>query len=132
MLVKSKFFPQIVEKIEKLKLNLSKQHNKMLKMRSEMLKTRKKGKTIKRRPGNTENFWDPGIPGNFFENFPFSGNLKIREKGETLFVGNGPKLTLKSFWGVAPPPPDGLATGPNTPQIKICHNFLTAHATRSS
>ena len=47
MLVSSKFFLQFVEKIEKLKLSLSKQHNSMLKIRSEMLKTRKKGKTIK-------------------------------------------------------------------------------------
>ena len=42
MLVRSKFFPELVEKIEKLKLNLSKQHNKMLKMKSEMLKNHKK------------------------------------------------------------------------------------------
>ena len=42
MLVRSKLFPQLVEKIEKLKLSLSKQRNKMLRMRSEMLKTRKK------------------------------------------------------------------------------------------
>ena len=47
MLVRSKLFPQFVEKIEKLKPSLSKQHNKMLKMKSEMLKTRKKDKTIK-------------------------------------------------------------------------------------
>ena len=63
MLVRSKFFPQFVEKIEKLKICLSKQHNKMLKMRSEMLNTRKKGKTIK-----VENVRDIEIPGNFFEN----------------------------------------------------------------
>ena len=44
MLVRSKIFPQFVEKIEKLKLNLSKQRNKMLKIRSEMMKTRKKAK----------------------------------------------------------------------------------------
>ena len=31
MLVRSKFFPQLVEKIEKFKLSLSKQRNKMLK-----------------------------------------------------------------------------------------------------
>ena len=41
MLVTSKFFPQFVEKMEKLKLSLSKQHNKMLKIKSEMLKIRK-------------------------------------------------------------------------------------------
>ena len=39
MLVKSKFCPQFVEKIGKLKLRLSKQHNKM--------KIRKNGKVIK-------------------------------------------------------------------------------------
>ena len=44
MLVKSKFFLQIVEKIKKLKLSLSKQQNKMLKLKSEMLKNRKKAK----------------------------------------------------------------------------------------
>ena len=43
MLVTSKFFPQFVEKIEKLKLSLSKQYNKMLKIISEMLKIRKNG-----------------------------------------------------------------------------------------
>ena len=43
-LVRSKFFPQGVEKIEKLKRSLSKQHHKMLKTTSEMLKTRKKAK----------------------------------------------------------------------------------------
>ena len=47
MLVRSKFFSQFVETIEKFKLSLSKQHNKMLKMRSEMLKTKKKSKIIK-------------------------------------------------------------------------------------
>ena len=72
MLARSKFFPQFVEKIAKLKLSLSKQHNKMLKMRFEMLKTRKKAK--RSRSGK--------FPGNLFENFPFSGKLKIREKGK--------------------------------------------------
>ena len=42
MLVRSKFILQFVEKMEKLKLSLSKQHNKMLKIISEMLKIRKK------------------------------------------------------------------------------------------
>ena len=42
MIVRSNFFPQFVEKIEKLKLSLSKQRNKMLKMRFEMLKTKEK------------------------------------------------------------------------------------------
>ena len=74
MLVRSKFFPQFLEKIEKLKLSLSKQRNKMLKMRSEMLKTRKKAKFPGNlpNPGNPEDFRDPG---NFLE---FSGKfLKI-------------------------------------------------------
>ena len=80
MLVRSKNFPQFVEKIEKLKLNLSKQRNKMLKIRSETLKTRKKGKTIKPsgkipgnfpNPGNPEDFGDSG---NFLKIFRFPGS----------------------------------------------------------
>ena len=73
MLVGLKIFPQFVEKIEKLKLSLSKQRNKMLKMKSEMLKTRKKAKQSSSGnfPGNfpnPEDFRDPG------KNFPgFSG-----------------------------------------------------------
>ena len=51
MLVRSKFFSQFVEKIVKLKLTLSKEHNKMLKMRFEMMKTRKKAKQL-----SSENF----------------------------------------------------------------------------
>ena len=47
MLVRSKSFSQFVEKIEKLELSLSKQHNKMLKTRSEMLKIIKNVKMIK-------------------------------------------------------------------------------------
>ena len=47
MLVRSKFFSQFVEKIEKLELSLSKQHNKMLEIRSEMLKIIKNVKMIK-------------------------------------------------------------------------------------
>ena len=42
MLVRSEFFSQFVEKIEKFKVSLSKQHNKLLKMRSEMMNTGKK------------------------------------------------------------------------------------------
>ena len=41
MLVKSKIFLQYVKKIEEIKPRLSKQHNKMLKIRSEMLKIKK-------------------------------------------------------------------------------------------
>ena len=47
MLVRSKFFSQFVEKIEKLTLGLSKQLNKMLKIRLEMLKIRTNGKIVK-------------------------------------------------------------------------------------
>ena len=73
MLVRSKFVPQFVEKIEKFKLSLSKQHNKMLKMRSEMLKSRKKkAKQLSSRK----------ITGKFFENFPFPGKLKFGKKGK--------------------------------------------------
>ena len=88
MLVRSKFSSQFVEKSEKLKLSLSKQCNKMLKIRFEMLKIRKNGKIIKLEKNSRENFpnpedfRDPGIPGNFFENSPFPGKLKIREKGK--------------------------------------------------
>ena len=39
--MRSKFFLQFVEKMEKLRLSLSKQHDKMLKIKSEMLKIRK-------------------------------------------------------------------------------------------
>ena len=56
MLVRSKFFSQFVEKIEKLKPSLSKQHNKMLKIRSEMLKIRKNGKIIKLEKNSRKNF----------------------------------------------------------------------------
>ena len=52
----------------------------MLKERSEMLKTRKKGKTIKLGnffPGNPEDFRDTG---KFFETIPFSKKMEIRGK----------------------------------------------------
>ena len=42
-----KFFSSICQKMEKLKLSLSKQHNKMLKTKSEMLKIIKNVKIIK-------------------------------------------------------------------------------------
>ena len=74
MLVRSKFFSQFVEKIEKFELSLSKQHNQMLKIRSEMLKIIKNVKMIKlgkiprktfpkitRIPKIPEDFRDPGI-----------------------------------------------------------------------
>ena len=47
MLVISKIFFQFVEKIDELKPSLSKQHNKMLNIRSKKLKIEKKGKIIK-------------------------------------------------------------------------------------
>ena len=94
MFRKSKFFPQFLEKIEKLKLSLSKHHNKMLKIGSEKLKIRKTGKTIKLVKNSSETSRIPeiprifgipkfpGIPGNFFENFSFPGKLKIRGKAK--------------------------------------------------
>ena len=62
MLVRSKFFRQFVEKFEKFKFSLSKQHNKTLKMRSEILKIRKKAKQ--------------SSSGKFSGNFPKLGNPK--------------------------------------------------------
>ena len=90
MLVRSKFFPQFVEKIEKLKLSLSKQRNKMLKMRSEMLKTRKKGKTIKLEKNYREILPEisriPGIPRIFENPLPISREVENPGKRETLIV----------------------------------------------
>ena len=69
--------------MEKLKLSLSKQHNKMLKIKSEMLKIRKNVNIIKLEKFSHEHFWEfPGTPEKFFENFAFPGWLKIREKGK--------------------------------------------------
>ena len=114
MLVRSKFFSQFVEKIEKLKLSLSKQNNKMLKIRSEMLKIRKNDKLIKLEKNSREHlpkiFRIPkiprisGIPGNFFENSSFLGKFKIREKGNpnlnrTLVLEN--ELNNGSFIALA-------------------------------
>ena len=72
MLVRSKFFSQFVEKIEKLELSLSKQHNKMLKIKSEMLKIIKNVKMIKlgkisRIPGFPRIFGIPIIFRNYRE-----------------------------------------------------------------
>ena len=95
MFVRSKFFSQFVEKIEKLELSLSKQHNKMLKIRSENAENHKKCQNDQARenfpekfprnlpnPGNPEIFRVPGNPGKFLKNFPFPGKLKIRKKGK--------------------------------------------------
>ena len=83
-----KIFLQLVE-MEKLKLSLLKQHNKILKIKSEMLEIRKNVKIIKLEkfpanffgnfpnPGNPEDFRGfrklSGSPEKFFENFPFPG-----------------------------------------------------------
>ena len=89
MLVRSKFFSPFVEEIEKFILSLPKQHNKMLKFRSEMLKIKKNGKIIKRGKISRKiprTFGISGIfrdPEKFFENFSFSGKLKIRKKGKS-------------------------------------------------
>ena len=84
--------------MEKLKLSLSKQHNKTLKIKSELLKIRKNAKIIKLEKISRKNIrefsesWKfgrfsrlrefLGIHENFFENFPFPGYLKIGEKGQ--------------------------------------------------
>ena len=94
--MKSIFFPRFVEKIEKLKLGLSKQHNKMLKIRSEMLKTRKKKPNNRAReifPGMfqiPETPWIFEIPKifrnylEFFKKFSVSREVKNPGKKETL------------------------------------------------
>ena len=63
--MRSKFFLQLVEEMEKFKLSLSKQHNKVLKIKSEMLKIRKKIQNNQARKR---------IPGKFSGNFPNPGN----------------------------------------------------------
>ena len=94
MLVRSKVFPQFVEKIEKLTPNLSKQHNKMLKMRSQMLKIRKHGKIIKLGKISREIPRIFGIPGisrdswKFFGKFPVSREVENPAKKEILLLSN--------------------------------------------
>ena len=101
MLVRSKFFPQIVKKIEKLKLSLSKQHKNMPKIRSEMLKIKKNDKIIKIGKITRENFPEisriSGIPRIvgipeisrdsrvMFWKFPVSREVKNSVKGEPQF-----------------------------------------------
>ena len=70
MFVRSKFFLQFVEEMKKLKLSLSKQHNKMLKIKSEMLKIRKNVKIIKLEKISSE------ILREFSESRRFSGILE--------------------------------------------------------
>ena len=81
MLVRSKFFSEFVEKIEKFKVSLSKQHNKMLKMRSEMLKTRKKAKSSSsgKFPESRGFLGFREFPGKFFENFQFKNLFRFPE-----------------------------------------------------
>ena len=77
MLVRSKIVPQFVEKIKELKPNLSKQHNEMLKIKSEMLKIRKIGEIIKLEknfPGISRIPRIFGIPGIFLKIFRFAGS----------------------------------------------------------
>ena len=90
MLVRSKFVTQFVKKIEKLELSLSKQHNKMPKIRSERLTIIKNVEMIKlgkifrkvlpeisRILGILRIF---GIPG--FKKFLVSREVENREKGK--------------------------------------------------
>ena len=72
-----KIFSQFVEKIEKLELSLSKQHNKMLKIRSETLKIIKNVNMINaENHKKCQNFLNPGNP----EDFRNPGKLKIWEE----------------------------------------------------
>ena len=102
MLVKSKFFLQFVEKIEKLKLSLSKQHSKMLKMKSEMRKNRKKTKQSSsvNFPGNLPNPGNPEDPGKFpgysgiFFKFTVYREVENLGKSETLVCTSRLDATL--------------------------------------
>ena len=79
--MRSKFFLEFVKKMEKLKLSLSKPHDKMLKMKSEMLKIRKNVKIIKREKISRENF-----PEIFRRTFSRPANGPVL----SLFSSNGP------------------------------------------
>ena len=73
MFARSKFFLQFVEEMKKLKLSLSKQHKKMLKIKPEMLKIRKNVKIIKLEKNFSQKF--SGISRNsreIFYKFPVS------------------------------------------------------------
>ena len=77
MRVRSIFFLQFVEKMEKLKLSLSTEHNKMLKIKTEMLKI---SKYVEARPlgeisceNFSGNFINPEIVENFLKTVPFPG-----------------------------------------------------------
>ena len=89
MLVRSKFFSLFVKKIEKLELSLSKQHNKMLKIRCEMLKIIKNVKMIQL--GKISRKFFPGIsriPGipRIFEIILVYREVENPEKRKTLIT----------------------------------------------
>ena len=96
-----------MEKIEKLELSLSKQHNKMLKIKSEMLKIIKNVKMIKLGKVSRKKF-----PAKFFREFPESrgflrsrefsgipGKLKILDKRETLAIQHCAEVYGVAFFG---------------------------------
>ena len=103
----------------------------MLKIRLEMLKSRKNSKTIKLEknsqknfpnPGNSEDFQDPGIPGNFFKNFLFPGKLKIREKGKPYLGAKNTDCRLASgkIWPL-------ISVDFGTPTEKGCPSLILAN-----
>ena len=100
MLVRSKFCLQFVEKMEKLKLSLSKQHSKMLKIKSEMLKIRKNVKIIKLEKISRKNFRE------FFEFREFQ-----------RFAGLLPKI-----FGISSKDPEDFRNSGNFPKSQ--RNFL--------
>ena len=118
--MRSKFFPQFVEKMEKLKLSLSKQHDKMLKIKHEMLKIRKCFKIIQLAKISRENFLGifripesrrflvlrkfPGTPEKFFrfrvvENPKKKEILSLAISRTFCRSANGPVLLLFSSIG---------------------------------
>ena len=124
MLVGSKFSLLFVKKMKKLKLSLSKQHNKMLKIKSELLKMRKKCQNnqarknfpqklsgIFRIPVNPKIFGITGISRSsreIFLKFPVSPAVENLRKSKTpspavsrtfCRFANGPILLLFSSIG---------------------------------
>ena len=99
MIVRSKIFSRFVKEIERLKPSLSKQHNKMLKIRPEMLKIKKnwqKKSSLGKTPGkifrgflksreSREFSGSRECPGIIFENFPFPKSLKRETLNATKF-----------------------------------------------
>ena len=82
-LVRSKFFLQFVEEMEKLKLSLSKQHNKMLKIESQCWKSKKKSQNNQAR-----------------KNFPrkFTGISRIPEIPKIFGIPEFSQISPKIFW----------------------------------